>query len=304
MHSFKCPDDEICSYTESTFALLSSDKQAIKGGTSGSLSAVNSRYTKAYCVNNQKFDQVPGLPCSNDGHCASKNCTSGQCAGTPIGSNCGETNECEPGSFCKKETSYPFNSVCKSSSRLNQTCGITSECRIGMVCGYANAAAIAAGQGTCLEANALSKDTTIGFYSYHTNDWDNMFENGKLCESGLAVRKSSPTNEGTCVEILKIESDQGSDLASPYVCSALNPVNTCKYYYSATEFMEKGCECSIDGTIGYCPFNPTLLKTSIQEVKKLVNMTTEFKCNIVASEDYSTLTQCVDAPETTKKMAT
>lgn len=304
LHSYKCDDNEICSFTESGFASLKAATQAVKGGTDSSLSAIYSRNTKAYCINTQTLNQVPGLPCSQDGHCKSQNCTEGRCAGTPIGSNCVTTSECEPGAYCKREASFPFNSLCSSSQRLNQTCTTTTECRIGMVCGYPSAADIIVGQATCLEQYALAKDTTIGFYSYYDRDWENMIENGKLCSSGLAVRKSTPLNEGTCIEISKIESDQGSDISSPYACTAANPVNTCKYYYSTTEFMEKGCECSIDGSIGYCPLNPTMLKSSIEMLKLMVNLTTDFKCNIEASLDFPTLTRCIDVEDTTKKMAT
>ena len=65
---------------------------------------------------------------------------------------------------------------------------------------------------------------------------------------------SSTANTAVCfTSISKVESDTGT-VSSPYQCTPTDTDNMCKYYYDSSNFVSTNCQCSLDGSNGYCPF--------------------------------------------------
>lgn len=95
-----------------------------------------------------------------------------------------------------------------------------------------------------------------GWQKVSEDDATNMFINGKHCKSMLAY-PSNVANEAKCVEkIVKIRTDANLGQGPPYRCNATNPKARCRYYYESSgyHYMNGKCECSLDGSEGYCKY--------------------------------------------------
>lgn len=104
----------------------------------------------------------------------------------------------------------------------------------------------------CLPLYQKAEGELFGWrYVDSADGMTNAFVNGQACASGFAIYTGSYTAK--CAQIFKVSSDFG-DVQAPYACSVANPANTCRYYYSALEYVTQQCQCGFDNTIGYCPY--------------------------------------------------
>jgi hypothetical protein len=74
--------------------------------------------------------------------------------------------------------------------------------------------------------------------------------NGQFCQSGFAVNTATDTS--ICKAVTSITYN-GADVLTPYPCIPTDTSTKCNLVYGigATDYVEVGCVCALDGENGY-----------------------------------------------------
>lgn len=114
-------------------------------------------------------------------------------------------------------------------------CTNTYDCGPSYFCWYQNAQDAQTDTKKCLDLYYNTEGFIFGWRYVDANDgMTNALINGQNCQSGFAVYIGN--YQAQCSSIKKISSDFGQ-VNAPYACSVANPSNTCRYYYTANDYL-------------------------------------------------------------------
>lgn len=163
-----------------------------------------------------------GRSCKSHSQCYSKYCLNGLCKGLNIGENCNKHADCDAGSYCKQEFTWPFPSKCNKANTNFEQCTDTFQCGSSAYCWFVSEEDRRKDVKKCLPLYSQQKGTNMGWKS--NNPLNNLTAedyrmNGMYCKSGLAF----PLSEfaGNCTATDKIFVNL-QEVKFPYKCDPTN----------------------------------------------------------------------------------
>ncbi|CDW72418.1 UNKNOWN [Stylonychia lemnae] len=252
---YQCPQNYICDISDSSkYAWVDSKYQQYTSSSNPLRSQVYGSMTVGKCKKASILDANlnNGRECIKDNQCISQRCVKGYCKGRDENDNCAQHSDCDAQLVCLQDQSWPYASKCRPWGTNDTLCLSDYECSPFHFCWFKNQSEATSGTKRCLQMHSKPLTHKFGWKFVDTeDDFINSLYNGQYCISGLAVQTG--LYEGMCTQIIRINSDRG-DVQAPYPCTVTNPATVCKYFYDATNYLEKECQCGFNGSTGYCPY--------------------------------------------------
>eukprot|EP00347_Sterkiella_histriomuscorum_P019033 403343222 len=285
------------------YAWLDSKKQFYTSGIKPANSQIFQRNTQGNCFDPLDFRQnlLPGRNCSYDTQCLSGVCnTAGVCAGKPINEPCSETSECEINLACIQSTrTFPWQTICKKLLYEEDSCEDDYQCGYNMICSFKTAADSFNDIKVCMKKYDLLDGSITGYRMYESDTQSDSLKNGLKCRSGICRAKSA--TECVCASIVNITSDYGPQTDSTfYKCSAMSQYNSCQYFYVHDDdadgknnlgHLSLPCQCSLDGSVGYCPLPSQTQIQSYLAVLKTIDTYTS-NCHTMDRYNFAAQMEC------------
>lgn len=134
-------------------------------------------------------------------------------------------------------------------------CSTDFDCDPKAFCWYKYEADVEKDFKRCLTKYSQDTGTTFGWKPIGLDELENAVHHGKFCKSGWAWN-SNNENKAQCSQVTSIVTDKGTEMKSPFNCTATLPNNNCLYYLdnSNNNYLKGLCECALDDHDGFCPY--------------------------------------------------
>lgn len=193
--------------------------------------------------------------CQQDYECKSKYCKNGYCRGQQMGESCMSHEDCDVELACKAQVTWPFATICQRLGLHGDPCSTDFDCHPKAYCWYKYAADLKTGYKRCLTKYSQETGTNFGWESITGNQLDDAVRNGKFCKTGWAWN-SDGADTAQCTKITSVVTDMGTEMKTPYECTATMDNNYCQYYldFSNNNYLSGQCECALDDYQGFCRY--------------------------------------------------
>lgn len=135
------------------------------------------------------------------------------------------------------------------------SCSTDYDCNQKTFCWYKYPQDVAPGFKRCLNKYSQDPGINFGWVSQTGNALDDAIINGQFCKTGWAWNSNGGTT-GKCTQITRVDTDLGTEMKTPLMCTANLDNNYCKYYLdnSLTNYLQGLCECALDSNPGFCRY--------------------------------------------------
>lgn len=96
-------------------------------------------------------NQNPGRNCKNNNECKSSVCYEGTCQGNSVDVSCYSHADCETGTYCNVLSYWPFQSVCSTYRKAEESCDEDWQCPLHYFCWYNTKEERKEGKKRCME---------------------------------------------------------------------------------------------------------------------------------------------------------